>query len=374
MLTVLCILLSVPPGAIADNSEQLQRLRDKIHALETSINATKRDRSDAYNRLVEVERQLNRMHRDVRKIDRELANARKTLNKSRQAQVGLKSGIGQQRQSVAEHVRTAYLLGSQAQIKLLLNQHRVDDVSRSMAYYRYLTGARAKRIESMQTSLEKQQQLARQTKQLQQRLDRLREKKRLEAERIDQVVQERKQLLATLDSRLQQSGNRMRQLREDERRLQHLVERIEQENRPPITPPATGGQFALQKQRLQLPVRGRIIARFGHRKNIGDQRWNGLFIAASSGQNVSAVYGGRVVFASWLHGFGMLMILDHGEGYMTLYGHNRSLYKVVGDWVNTGETIASIGNTGNPPRTGLYFGVRQSGKPRNPLIWCKTGR
>jgi len=369
------VLLIAPLAQGADNSEKLQQLRNKIGNLEADINSLKQNRSDAYKNLVKVERQLNRMHGEVHRLDMKLAATRKTLERNRREQASLRQGMGQQRQSVARQVRTAYLLGSQAEIKLLLNQEHVDDVSRSLAYYRYLTQARVVRIESMQSSLMKQQKLETRIASQQQQLDRLKKQKLEESAKIEPVVKKRKQLLAKLDTRLHQSGEQMHELREDERRLERLVNRIEEfkeEDLVPVNP--VSGKFGQQKRRLNLPVRGRILARFGARRNIGGQQWNGIFIAASAGADVHAVYAGRVVFSGWLHGFGLLMILDHGDGYMTLYGHNQSLYKVVGDWVDTGDTIASVGNTGNPPRTGLYFGVRQLGKPRNPLIWCKIGR
>jgi len=369
------ILVFAPLAQGADNSEKLQRLRDKIGSLEADINSLKQNRSKAYSNLVKVERKLDRMHGEVHRLDLKLADTRKALQRNRQAQAQLRHGMGQQRQSVARQIRTAYLLGSQAEIKLLLNQEHVDDVSRSLAYYHYLTQARVEHIESMQTSLAKQQKLETRIALQQQQLDGLKKQKLAESEKIAPVVKQRKILLAKLDTRLHKSGEQMRELREDERRLERLVNRIEEfkeEDLVPVGP--VSGKFGQQKNRLKMPVRGRILARFGTRRNLGGQHWNGIFIAANAGDNVHAVYAGRVVFAGWLHGFGLLMILDHGDGYMTLYGHNQSLYKVVGDWVDTGDTIASVGNTGNPPRTGLYFGVRRLGKPRNPLIWCKIGR
>lgn len=374
VITPLVLMLLAVSPVKADDATRLQQLRQKIAALEADINSTQQHRSETYQRLVSVERQLNGMHRELRKLEKKLAQARQALKKSEHAQANLKSDMGKQRTSVAQHVRTAYLLGSQAQIKLLLNQQRVDDVSRAMAYYRYLTGARLQRIDAMQTSLDQQQRIARQVSRQQSELEQLRQQKQAESDRINEVVKERKLLLAKLDRQLQQSGSRLQGLREDERRLERLVSGIQQANRPPLAPAGKTGNFGSQRKRLRLPVEGRIIARFGNSKHIGDQRWNGLFIAAADGRNVHAIYAGRVVFAGWLHGFGMLMILDHGDGYMSLYGHNRSLYKGVGDWVETDDVIASVGNTGNPPRTGLYFGVRQAGKPQNPLIWCRAGR
>jgi len=358
-----------------DNQQKLQQLRNKISQLENDINSLKQNRSDAYTELVSVERKLNKMHGEVHRIDLQLADVRKAVQKSKRLQNNLRTGMGQQRQSVARQIRIAYLLGSQAEIKLLLNQEHVDDVSRSLAYYHYLTRARVERIESMQTSLDEQLQLEQRIEKQQQNLDRLKTQKQAESVKIEPVVIQRKTLLAKLDTRLQTSSERMQNLRQDEQRLERLLNRIEEfKDKDLIQVTPISGKFGAQKRRLKLPVQGRILAQFGANRHVGNQRWHGIFIAANAGEDVRAVYSGRVVFSGWLHGFGLLMILDHGEGYMTLYGHNQSLYKVVGDWVETGDTIASVGNTGNPPRTGLYFGVRQLGKPRNPLIWCKIDR
>lgn len=358
----------------AGNAEQLQQLRQKILQLESQANLLKVDRTDAYTQLTRTERKLGNKHREIRKLDRQQKKLKKELKKNRQARLKLRGGMETQKNSVSDHIRTAYLLGSQAQIKLLLNQERVDHVSRSLSYYRYLTSARLERIETMQTSLTTHKRLANRINQQENNLSKLRKQKLNEKSSIDDLANSRHQLLAKLDRRLQKSGSQIRELREDEQRLERLVNKIQEFSDPDLVPTAPTGRFIKQKKRLKLPLKGRILAQFGSRRKAGDQRWNGIFISAKTGQNVRSVYAGRVVFAGWLHGFGLLMILDHGEGYMTLYGHNRSLYKVVGDWVDTGDIVASSGDTGNPPRTGLYFGVRQQGKPRNPLIWCKVTR
>jgi len=132
------------------------------------------------------------------------------------------------------------------------------------------------------------------------------------------------------------------------------------------------GRFRKYKGKLPLPARGKIVARYGAPKNIGDLRWRGLFLAGREGQDVRSIFRGRVAFADWLRGFGLLLILDHGDGYMTLYGHNQSLYKEVGDWVEAGQVIAGMGNTGDITQPGLYFEVRHNGKPRDPLLWCRA--
>ena len=356
------------------DSQRLLQLREQMQQLEGTINSLRKDRSSAYRELVALERKLNTLHQQLRRLDQRLRDQEKALRKNQANQRQLTSNMGAQKNSIGNHIRTAYLLGSQAHLKLLLNQQQAGDVSRSLAYYRYLTSARLQRIEEIEDSLEAQRRLARRIEQQQSELARLRKQKLADRNEIDGYVDQRKQLLAKLDLRLKDHNLRKQELEEDQRRLEQLVDRIQQTDTLEPEPGYSNRRFAEQRRRLELPVAGKILARFGARRNAGDQHWNGIFIATSEGRNVRSVFAGRVVFAGWLHGFGMLMILDHGDGYMTLYGHNRSLYKVVGDWVETGEVIASVGDTGNPPRTGLYFGVRQKGKPQDPLYWCRITR
>ena len=139
---------------------------------------------------------------------------------------------------------------------------------------------------------------------------------------------------------------------------------------PAMAPAAPGARFASLKGRLPLPLAGRVTARFGDDKGIGQLKWRGAFIAAREGQEVRAVHRGRVAYADRLRGFGLLLILEHGDGYMTLYGHNQSLYREVGEWVDAGQVIAAAGNTGDAPQAGVYFEIRHDGEPDDPLRWC----
>ena len=154
-------------------------------------------------------------------------------------------------------------------------------------------------------------------------------------------------------------------------RLQALLDRITASIADLPTPGDTT-PFVREKGKLLLPVSGRITDRFGTSRNNGKLRWNGIFIAAPRGAPVRAIHYGRVVFSDWLRGFGLLLIIDHGDGYMSLYGHNQVLYTEVGDWVTAGEIVATVGDTGGQNRAGLYFEIRYKGKPTNPQLWCQA--
>jgi septal ring factor EnvC (AmiA/AmiB activator) len=188
---------------------------------------------------------------------------------------------------------------------------------------------------------------------------------------LQQSRRERNQLLAELNRDIQNTELRLAQLKEDEQSLQELVKRLGRALAK-IPSPRGSVRFAQLKGRLSLPAAGAITAHFGTPRHVGQLKWQGIVINAANGTDVKAVAPGRVVFADWLRGFGLLIILDHGDGYMSLYGYNQDLHKNVGDAVSAGEVIATVGNNGNHNQSGLYFELRHLGTPINPLHWCKS--
>jgi septal ring factor EnvC (AmiA/AmiB activator) len=284
-----------------------------------------------------------------------------------------RGGLETQRQQLGRQIRAAYVMGHQEYPKMLLNQENPAGVARVLTYYQYLNRARAERITDIQASLSRFEALERQIREQSQELEALRATQQEQKTALEISRTRRGELLASLSHEVRGHSQEIERLHADEKRLEQLIEELKTvlpETTP--LPPGNEKHFARLRGRLPLPVRGRIIARYGAQKNVGNLKWRGLFIAGHEGQNVIAVFRGRVVFADWLRGFGLLLILDHGDGYMTLYGHNQSLHRGVGDWIEAGETIASLGNTGDVAQPGLYFEIRQNGDPRDPLIWCKA--
>jgi septal ring factor EnvC (AmiA/AmiB activator) len=284
-----------------------------------------------------------------------------------------RGGLETQRQQLRRQIRASYVMGRQEYPKMLLNQENPAGVARVLTYYQYLNRARAERITDIQASLSRIEALERQIREQSQELEALRATQQEQKTTLEISRARRSELLASLSHEVRGHSQEIERLHADEKRLEQLIEELKTVL-PETTPLPPGGEkhFARLRGRLPLPARGRIIARYGAQKNVGNLKWRGLFIAGHEGQNVIAVFRGRVVFADWLRGFGLLLILDHGDGYMTLYGHNQSLHRGVGDRVETGETIASLGNTGDVAQPGLYFEIRQNGDPRDPLIWCKA--
>lgn len=173
---------------------------------------------------------------------------------------------------------------------------------------------------------------------------------------------------------MQDSKKQLRRWETDEKALVKLLIQLQQtlENMP--MGEGTRKNFAQQKGKLPWPTKGKLVIRYGSSRQVGNLKWQGIMIRASQGQNIKAVSHGRVAFADWLRGFGLLIILDHGDGFMSLYGHNQSLLKETGDWVDPGEPISTAGDSGGQSKTGLYFEIRKNGKPVNPMRWCRKQR
>jgi septal ring factor EnvC (AmiA/AmiB activator) len=351
--------------------ERLQKLRNRIQSLQQQLLKTREQRDDTHRQLQQAEKRIGGLLKGLRVLNHQLQSDHRGLNKLRQQRQNEKQVLKQNAQLLRKQARSAYILGRQETLKLLLNQQQPNRVQRILIYYRYLNRARTDEIDSITMRLRQINTLQLRIQQHQHQVQQRQRDQLAQKQVLEKVHSKRQQLLASLNARVQTQTDEIGRLRRDERRLQQLVSGIRIISKETPIPTILGARFSQQRGKLKLPMDGRILGRYGAPKYLGKLRWRGLFIAGKSGSTVKSVFRGRVAYADWLPGFGLLMILDHGDGYMTLYGHNQSLYKEVGDWVEAGQTIASSGNTGNPPRAGLYFEVRHQGHTRDPLRWCR---
>ncbi|GAB4508624.1 MAG: peptidoglycan DD-metalloendopeptidase family protein [Sulfuricaulis sp.] len=355
------------------DEERLKKLRVRIETLQEKLNDTRGRRDDVREEVRGLERRIGSLLHNLRETDARLRTNEKKLADLNTRAAREQNQLGVQRQQLARQIYTAYLMGRQEYPKMLLNQENPARVSRVVTYYQYLNQARAERIGHIQTSLSRLETLEQQIREQRRELESSRTDQREQKAALETSRARRGVLLTSLNREVRDQSKQIDRLRADEKRLEQLIEELQTVlPGPALQPPGSKTPFARLRGRLPLPTRGRILARYGGSKNVGNIKWRGLLIGGNEGQNVISVYRGRVVFADWLRGFGLLLILDHGDGYMTLYGHNQSLHKGVGEWVEAGETVASLGNTGDMTQPGLYFEIRQNGEPRDPLIWCKT--
>ena len=369
------VLLLIAPATAqsADTAKQhaneLKQLRARIQQLKEELNQTKGLRDAERKELQRLDGRIGTLVDAVGELDQELRAQALALQKLNGRQRGVQRNLKRQRQGLVRHVRAAYALGQQEYMKLLLNQDDPSAVGRVMAYYGYLARARSRQIEATRISLKELTQLE---QQIAERTGELRELRAAQAERkqaLLEVHKERTRVLAALDRQLHGQTQEISHLRGDERRLQRLLDELQTNLAGIPGDPAFERRFGDTKGRLPFPTRGKILVHYGEPKRGGQLRWKGVLVGGEPGQDVISVARGRVAFADWLRGFGLLLILEHGDGYMTLYGHNQGLYTQVGDWVEGGQVIASLGSTGDVPQPGVYFEIRRQGRPRDPLGW-----
>ena len=356
-----------------EDEKRLKKLRVHIETLQEKLNETRGRRDDVREEVRGLERRIGGLLHNLRKTNIQLRANEKKL-KNLVARAARERGIlDVQRQQLSRQIYTAFLMGRQEYPKMLLNQQDPAQVSRVITYYRYLNQARTERIDRIQTGLARLETLEQEIREQRHELEKLRTSQNQQKATLETSRTRRGELLASLNREVRDQSRQIARLHADEKRLEQLMEELKTVlPDPPLPPPGANPPFAKLRGRLSLPTRGPILARYGGSKNVGNIKWRGLLIGGKEGQNVISVFRGRVVFADWLRGFGLLLILDHGDGYMTLYGHNQSLHKGVGDWIEAGEIIASLGNTGDRTQPGLYFEIRHNGEPRDPLIWCKA--
>jgi septal ring factor EnvC (AmiA/AmiB activator) len=370
-----------PAGAGAKEKElELRELRGRIETLQKGLAAAEETRSEAADALRESERAIS----DTNRALRELGAQSRVINR-RLAELGAESrrreeSLKAQQERLTRLLYHHYLGGESEPLKLLLNREDPNETARRLHYFGYISRARAQLIVEMRESLAQLQQLEQETGQQARELAAVTtESKELRA-RLEREKRARGQVLARVSRDIQRQRHEIGTLKRDEARLARLVERLTKlmaRTRPaPRTrnervPDAPSGDspFLELKGRLSLPVRGELANRFGSPRADGGVVWKGLFIAARAGEEVRAVADGRVVFADWLRGFGNLLIVDHGDAYMSLYGNNEALYKRVGDAIRGGEPVAAVGASGGNADSGLYFELRHQGRPLDPLDW-----
>ena len=413
-LTALVLLtLSMPLYAGADQAgrkqSELDALKQRLQSLQQDFRKTQASRKEAADELRQSERAISSGIRQLRELDGERQRAQSDLHSLTQQADATAARIRQQQAHLAQALKGAYQRGQGDALKLILNGQDPNQTARDLRYLAHLSRAQHVSIEALRVDLAKLAALQQATTQKKTELTQLQAARQTEQNNLLQDKRAREQVMQKLSAQIQQQRREISSLKRDERSLTQLVERLnrlmaqqaareaararaaQQAQKAPKkvkravgpsnkavalnteTPVAfrTERPFSGLKGSLRLPVAGELMNRFGAPREGGGLSWKGLFIRASQGSAVKAIAAGQVVFAEWLRGFGNLVIVDHGEGYMSLYSNNESLYKQVGERVQPGDAIATVGNSGGQPDTGLYFEMRHKSRPVNPLLWVK---
>ncbi|HCB40252.1 MAG TPA: ATPase, partial [Gammaproteobacteria bacterium] len=341
-----------------------------IQDLQKDIKRTQSRRSATEQALQKAEQAISDTRRKLREVNRSMTQSEAKLAELRRAQQDLNRAKEAQRAALKQDINAAYRAGRQEYVKLLLNQEQPDKMARLMKYYDYYHQARMARIQAFNQTLRDIKDNEISINEEVAELSTLKQALANEQQQLQAAKERRKQALAKLDSSLKNDASRVTSLKASQAELEEILHQVQATLSD--LPSNVGKQpFAQLKGKLAWPSQGRVIKRFGNRRDSGALRWNGVLIRTAEGSTVKAVHHGRVVFSDWMRGFGMLTIVDHGDGYLSLYGHNETLLKSPGDWVDGGEVIAYSGRSGGQEQASLYFEIRKNGKPENPSRWCR---
>ena len=394
---LLTLTFCFPPVLAATNAagakEELQQLRDRIEALQKKLAGTEESRSEAADALRESERAISEANRDLAELDKSALEVSRRSDVLRGETRKASDALDSHQKNLARLLHAQYVRhgGSPPEaLRLLLSGENPNDIARGLHYLDYVSRARADAIRGMRDSMSNLKTLSDEAAAKAVELaaigaEQFNQRKRLEAEKY-----KRADVVTRLSREIQRQRNEIGAMRRNETRLTTLIEQLARVIARAPAPPAAARSapsrqrneripeptsitqvFSRLRGQLALPVRGELTGRFGSPRSDGGLTWKGLFLAANSGESVRAVAAGRVVYADWLRGFGNLLIVDHGESYMSLYGYNETLLKRVGDEIGGGDAVATVGNSGGSADSGLYFELRHQGKPFDPLTWVR---
>jgi septal ring factor EnvC (AmiA/AmiB activator) len=419
----------------AQTQKQIDAARQDVIELQKALGKLQEEKAGVQKDLRGTETEMGKLEKQVEVLQKELKKTEAELQRLNQEKGKLQTARVEQQRLIAIQARAAYQSGRQEYLKLLLNQQHPEKFARTLTYYDYISQARLAQLRAFNETLHQLAGVEKDIDLQQAQLLVQKSTLESQHEELESVRQERQKALAKLNQDFKARDQKLQARQQDQAELAKVLKTIEEtlarqareaeearqkalvaareaeekrqreaqaqaqaqaENssksssrtdtpeppRRPVKPAGAvvssagvsyGGPFAEAKGKLPWPVDGRLLARYGEARG-DDARatWDGVMISAAAGSQVRAVHGGRVVFADWLRGSGLLVILDHGNGYLSLYGHNQSLLKSAGDVVKAGEAISTVGNSGGQEATALYFAIRQQGRPSDPAQWCRT--
>lgn len=384
---VFCFLLGalVSHGYAEDlqTSNQLNKVKSDINDVKQDMQRLSEQKDNLQNLLADIEKHYGETAAFLKTLQTQIEQKRQSLDKIRQDMQVYQKEIDKLSKELAGQIRAAYAMGQKEKLKLLLNQQDPVLSSRMMVYFNYINRERLKKLADLEAAVQHLDQLDKQKQTETEHLEQDLERKKSEQAALDETRKKRNDLLVQIGNDFSSSEQQLSQLQISQNRLKSLMASlpITEEELAVDAEQAKGlstsmenssepkSDFSTLKGKLPWPVSGRFVHKFGSPRTEGT--WDGVLIGANEGMEIKAVTRGKVVYAEWLRGYGLLIIIDHGQGYMTLYAFNQSLYKRMGDSVKAGDVIASVGQSGGRIQAGLYFGIRKKGVPIDPLEWCR---
>lgn len=383
LATAICLSIAANPvRAQTAQKEELDELRNQIEALQKGLEKSEENKTEAADALRKSERAISKANRKLFELTNDRKKINDELKRLQNKSAKLESRIDAERKALARLIYRQYLAGEPESIRLMLNRQDPNETARQLHYLSYVSRARARMIGRMRISFDELNELTDQVRDQGAQLRGLEKEESKQKKALEKQKRARKKVLAKASDDIAQQRKQISKLKRDEQRLTTLIKRLAEEaekrreqarlrNQALPDQSLNNSAFRKLKGRLRLPVIGELTNRFGRPRQDGGLSWKGLFIAANEGDMVRSIAPGQVVYADWLRGFGNLMIVDHGSGYMSLYGNNEALLKQIGDRLSAGDMIASVGNSGGNPESGLYFELRHNGRPFDPLPWVR---
>lgn len=354
----------------AQAEKELKILKAAISDIQAELQANLEEQSQAQQNIQTIDKQLAKATQALRSTRTKLAQEKQNLEQLKVEQEEKIVLREKQRKQLAAQLKSAYISGRQEYVKLLLNQEDPTKVSRMLEYFRYLNQARIDDIEELQQTLQRLKTIEQEIQTTLVSLSELEEQQITQQAQQLELKEQQKVALQQLKNSYNNQNSRLSKLKRDEQELAKVIQSIEKTLRQ-FAPKQSLDGLGKYKKKLQWPAKGSVVYRYGSNKLGNRLKWNGILIGAKEGDMVHAIHHGQVVFSDWLRGYGMLVIVDHGKGYLSLYGQNQTLMKSPGDWVEAGEPLATSGGSGGSGEPGLYFEIRYKGKPQNPVAWIK---
>jgi septal ring factor EnvC (AmiA/AmiB activator) len=368
-LFILCILLSSLTSqcayAASSKAEELQKITQQIESTKSQLTEAQKKAQGLADALKKSEIEIGNTSKNIVQLTEQIKPKQKELSTLQTKAITLQRNLESQQTALAILLRTAYQNRQSTYLKLLLNEEHPSQFSRMNQYYQYYSLAEIQLMQSIQATLSELKSTQKKINSQVTTLSQLKNKQIIGQKELQKSQEERKVVMTKIQSDIKTTQQKLSQLIENKKNLENLVSRLSRQEFINDT------NFERLKNRLTWPVQGSLTRRFGYKQSVQSLPEQGVFIKAKADQDIRVIAPGKVIYAEWLKGFGLLMIVDHGKGYMSLYSHCNTLKNKVGDIVKAGETIASVGNSGGFQESGLAFEIRHNGKPLDPHHWCK---
>ena len=355
----------------AEYQAKLKKVQSQVNAIQKSIAKQQAKRGKEVSELKKSELAIAAIATKMRKVSHQSREAQKELDALNVRAGELGKLLQTHKSSLDLLIKTAYQKGRTPRMQLLLNQQDPALISRMFNYYQHFNLARKREIERALQLLSELAEVRQTQIKAKEKLNKAHAALKAEHVSMQAARKERKTVLAKLETRLSSDTSKLSQLQENQRDLEQLLDQLNKIFTDIPAHPLEQKPFKKLKGKLPWPVRGKLKAKYNSLKGTANLRWKGMFIGAKHGNNVRAIYYGQVAFANWMNGFGLVLIIDHGDGYMSIYANNEALHRTQGEWVVPGDVIATVGDSGGQSKSGVYFEIRRNGRPINPHRWVK---